>query len=122
MPTPPVLFDYKVNDTIIPSLAQVTKSGYIFLLNRINGKPIYEIKEKDVPSNSKLVGEVLSKTQPIPSFPDAFSRQSITDNDINPFVSINERDSLLKVLSSISKEDVFSPPTEKGTLIFSVYY
>ena len=118
LPTPPVLFDYKVNDTIIPSLAQVTKSGYIFLLNRINGKPIYEIKEKDVPSNSKLVGEVLSKTQPIPSFPDAFSRQSFTDNDINPFVSNNERDSLLKVLSSISKEDVFSPPTEKGTLIF----
>ena len=35
LPTPPVLFDYKVNDTIIPSLAQVTKSGYIFLLNRI---------------------------------------------------------------------------------------
>ena len=118
LPTPPVLFDYKVNDTIIPSLAQVTKSGYIFLLNRINGKPIYEIKEKDVPSNSKLVGEVLSKTQPIPSFPDAFSRQSFTDNDINPFVSNNERDSLLKVLSSISKEDVFSPPSEQGTLIF----
>ena len=82
LPAPPILFDYSMNDSIIPSLAQVTKSGYIYLLNRITGKPLYKIIERPVPSKSNLEGEVLSKTQPIPTFPDPFSRQSLTKNDI----------------------------------------
>ena len=118
LPTPPVLFDYSINDSVIPSLAQVTKSGYIYLLNRITGKPIYRIIERDVPSKSNLIGETLSKTQPIPSFPEPFSRQSLTIEDINPFVLERERDSLIKVFSSISKDHMFSPPSEEGTLIF----
>ena len=39
LPAPPILFDYSMNDSIIPSLAQVTKSGYIYLLNRILKRP-----------------------------------------------------------------------------------
>ena len=118
LPTPPVLFDYSINDSVIPSLAQVTKSGYIYLLNRITGKPLHKIIETEVPSKSNLIGEVLSKTQPIPSFPEPFSRQSLSLDDINPFVLKNERDSLIKVFSSISKDHMFSPPSEEGTLIF----
>ena len=86
LPAPPILFDYSMNDSIIPSLAQVTKSGYIYLLNRITGNPLYKIIERPVPSKSNLEGEVLSKTQPIPTFPDPFSRQSLTKNANNSFV------------------------------------
>ena len=118
LPAPPILFDYSMNDSIIPSLAQVTKSGYIYLLNRITGKPLYKIIERPVPSKSNLEGEVLSKTQPIPSFPDPFSRQSLTKNDINSFVIERERDSLIKIFTSLLKDDIFSPPSEEGTLIF----
>ena len=118
LPAPPILFDYSMNDSIIPSLAQVTKSGYIYLLNRITGKPLYEIIERPVPSKSNLEGEVLSKTQPIPTFPDPFSRQSLTKEDINSFVIERERDSLIKIFTSLLKDDIFSPPSEEGTLIF----
>ena len=118
LPAPPILFDYSMNDSIIPSLAQVTKSGYIYLLNRITGKPLYKIIERPVPSKSNLEGEVLSKTQPIPTFPDPFSRQSLTKNDINSFVIERERDSLIKIFTSLLKDDIFSPPSEEGTLIF----
>ena len=118
LPAPPILFDYSMNDSIIPSLAQVTKSGYIYLLNRITGKPLYKIIERPVPSKSNLEGEILSKTQPIPTFPDPFSRQSLTKNDINSFVIERERDSLIKIFTSLLKDDIFSPPSEEGTLIF----
>ena len=118
LPAPPVIFNYKVNDSIIPALAQVTKSGYTFLLNRITGKPIYDIVERTVPSNTYLTGEKLSKTQPTPTFPKPFSRQYLSSIDINPFVSEKEKDSLTNVYLSIIKDDIFSPPSEKGTLIF----
>lgn len=121
LPSPPILFDYNYKDSIIPALAQVTKSGYVFLLNRVNGKPLYEIIERPVPFDSKLIGESLSKTQPIPTFPDPFSRQSLSTNDINPFISVDEKDSIKKVFSSLSKEDIYSPPSENGTLIFPGY-
>ena len=118
LPAPPVIFNYKLNDSIIPALAQVTKSGYTFLLNRITGKPIYDIVERTVPSNTYLTGEKLSKTQPTPTFPKPFSRQYLSSSDINPFVSEKEKDSLTNVYLSIIKDDIFSPPSEKGTLIF----
>ena len=118
LPAPPVIFNYKLNDSIIPALAQVTKSGYTFLLNRITGKPIYDIVERTVPSNTYLAGEKLSKTQPTPTFPKPFSRQYLSSIDINPFVSEKEKDSLTNVYLSIIKDDIFSPPSEKGTLIF----
>ena len=118
LPAPPVIFNYKLNDSIIPALAQVTKSGYTFLLNRITGKPIYDIVERTVPSNTYLTGEKLSKTQPTPTFPKPFSRQYLSSIDINPFVSEKEKDSLTNVYLSIIKDDIFSPPSEKGTLIF----
>ena len=118
LPTPPVLFDYKINDSIIPSLAQVSKSGYTYLLNRVTGKPIYDVIERPVPTNSLLIGEKLSETQPIPTFPDPFSRQSISIQDINSFMNNKEKDSIRKIFSSLSKNDIFSPPSENGTLIF----
>ena len=118
LPTPPVLFDYKINDSIIPSLAQVSKSGYTYLLNRVTGKPIYDVIERPVPTNSLLIGEKLSETQPIPTFPDPFSRQSISIQEINSFMNNKEKDSIRKIFSSLSKNDIFSPPSENGTLIF----
>lgn len=118
LPAPPVIFNYKLKDSVIPALAQVTKSGYTFLLNRITGEPIYDIVERTVPSVSSLTGEKLSKTQPTPTFPKPFSRQYLSNSDINPFVSEKEKDSLTKVYLSIIKDDIFSPPSEKGTLIF----
>ena len=90
-------------------------------MNRVNGKPLYNIIERPVPSQSMLIGERLSKTQPIPTFPDPFSRQSLSINDINPFISMAEKDSIKKVFASISKENIYSPPSENGTLIFPGY-
>jgi len=121
LPTPPVLFDYKQDNKMVPALAQVTKSGLVFVLNRVTGKPLYEIREEKVPTNSPLAGEKLSPTQPVPTFFSPFSRQKFTEKDLNPFVSPEEKKALAARLKSYRKEHIFAPPSEEGTLIFPGY-
>ncbi|MGB1019537.1 MAG: PQQ-binding-like beta-propeller repeat protein [Flavobacteriaceae bacterium] len=121
LPTPPVLFDYTLGDKKVPALAQVTKSGLVFVLNRISGKPLYEIQEEKVPTNSPLAGEHLSQTQPIPTFFSPFSRHKFTEKDLNPFVSPEEKKTLGARLNSYRKEHLFAPPSQEGTLIFPGY-
>lgn len=121
LPTPPVLFTYNKEGEKIPALAQVTKSGYVFILNRITGTPIYEIKEEKVPTNTPLLGEKLSPTQPIPSFFSPFSRQTFNENELNPFLGEEENEKLLAQFRSLRKDHVFAPPSQEGTLIFPGY-
>lgn len=121
LPTPPVLFDYTKEGKKIPALAQVTKSGLVFVLNRINGKPLYDIREEMVPISSPLLGEKLSPTQPIPTFFEPFSRRQFSDQDLNPFVSLEEKKRLAARLNSYRKEHLYAPPSQEGTLIFPGY-
>jgi len=121
LPAPPVLFDYDMKGEKIPALAQITKSGFLFLLNRITGEPLYEIREEAVPPSSPLSGERLSPTQPIPSFFSPFSRQQFTEKDLNPYVSDAEKEVLLSKFRSYRKEHIFAPPSQEGTLIFPGY-
>jgi quinoprotein glucose dehydrogenase len=65
-PAPPTLFEINRDGAEIPALAVTTKSGYLFILNRATGEPIYEMQEQSVPQ-SNLPGEQTSPTQPIPT-------------------------------------------------------
>ena len=68
-PAQPMLFDYKAPDgKVIPALAQATKMGYIFVLNRQTGAPIFPVKETPVSTGGLQKG--LSPTQPIPELPE----------------------------------------------------
>jgi quinoprotein glucose dehydrogenase len=66
--TAPVLLDVKNNGKTIPAVAAMNKSAYLFILDRVTGKPIYEAPETRVPG-SNVPGEVPSPTQPIPVTP-----------------------------------------------------
>jgi quinoprotein glucose dehydrogenase len=55
-------------------VVQLTKQGFIFMFNRVTGKPIHPIEEVDVPQTT-LVGEKTSLTQPVPTFFKPFVRQ-----------------------------------------------
>src|SRR6185312_8513115 len=67
-PTPPMLFDVKRNGKTIPAVAAMNKSAYLFILDRVTGKPLYEAPETEVPG-SNVPGEAPSPTQPIPVTP-----------------------------------------------------
>ena len=68
MPNPPALVDIVQNGRRIPALASVGKTGYMFILDRVTGKPIFGVEERPVPKGS-VPGEWYSPTQPFPVKP-----------------------------------------------------
>jgi quinoprotein glucose dehydrogenase len=72
----PTLLDVKRGGKTIPAVAAINKSAILFILDRVTGKPLYEVKETPVPK-SDLPGEAASPTQPIPVKPPPLVRHSI---------------------------------------------
>jgi quinoprotein glucose dehydrogenase len=76
-PTPPMLFDVQKDGKTIPAVAAMTKAGYLFIFDRVTGKPLYDIKETPVPK-STVTDEEAWPTQPIPVTPPPLAKQSFT--------------------------------------------
>lgn len=68
MPPAPTLLEVKRDGKVIPAVAAMNKSTLLFILDRVTGKPLYDVKEMPFPK-SDVPGEVTSPTQPIPSTP-----------------------------------------------------
>ena len=114
LPCPPNLVTLKQDGKEIDAVAQATKHGFIFVLNRDTGEPIFPVEECEVPE-SHLPGEVAYKTQPFPTKPKPFVKQSMTEEDLNHFTE-QDYDSILKTFRSVRYEGLFTPPDLKGTL------
>ena len=82
LPCQPNLLTVKHNGKMVDALAQATKDGLVFLLNRDNGQPLFPVNEVSVPSLPSLPGESPWPTQPIPEKPAPFSFQELTENEI----------------------------------------
>ena len=80
-PAPPALFDIPRDGGAIPALGGTTKSGYLYILNRENGEPVYGIEERAVAA-SDVPGEATSPTQPIPVRPVGLSRLTFESEDL----------------------------------------
>jgi len=118
LPTAPVLVNIIKDGKKIDAIAQTTKSGFIFLLDRKTGLPVYPVNETPVPTESELIGEKLSPTQPIPSFPKPFARQSLTENDLNHLVSPSSFEDIKARFENYHSGNLFEPPSKAGTIIF----
>jgi quinoprotein glucose dehydrogenase len=82
MPSPPTLVDIKQNGRTIPALASVGKTGYMFILDRLTGRPIFGVEERPVPKGD-VPGEWYSPTQPFPVKPPALTRVDfVKDRDM----------------------------------------
>lgn len=75
---PVVLYDVKMNGQMRKGIAQAGKTGWLYLLDRTNGKPLIGIEEKPVPQNAN---QKTSPTQPVP-IGDAFVPQKVTEEDV----------------------------------------
>ena len=80
-PAPPSLFDIVRNGRTTPALALTTKSGYLYVLNRETGQPIFGVEERAVPA-SDVPGESTFPTQPFPVKPPPIARVSYGPNDL----------------------------------------
>ena len=79
--TKALLFDLVKDGRTIPALVQTGKLGYMFILNRETGAPLYPIEERPVPKGN-APGEVYAPTQPIPVKPGPIARVSMSAADL----------------------------------------
>lgn len=82
VPCPPNLVTVMHNGKKTDAVAQVSKTGYVYLFDRETGKPLFDIVEQPVPA-SNIPGESSSPTQPVPVKPKAFARTGLTVNDMS---------------------------------------
>jgi quinoprotein glucose dehydrogenase len=114
LPAAPTLVDMVVEGRPVRALAQVTKQGFVFVLDRATGEPIWPIVERPVPQ-STVPGEKASPTQPFPTRPAPFESQGIGPDDL-----IDYTPALRAEAEAILYESVFgplyTPPSLQGTL------
>jgi len=77
-PSPPTLVTVRHNGKRVDAVAQATKSGHVYLFERVSGTPLFPIEYKKYPA-STVPGEVAADTQPLPTKPAPFSRQALTE-------------------------------------------
>ncbi len=129
LPAPPNLLEIERNGKLIPAVAQVTKSGHVFVFNRLTGEPLFPIREKPYP-NSKLRGDQAFATQPLPSKPEPFARQLLTENDlydpnrkafVDDLVDKSKGEitpTVLEKFKSISSKGQFIPIDTTGVILY----
>lgn len=78
----PILVDLTIDGRALEAVVQLTKMGYLFVLDRDTGEPIFEAPETPVPA-SDVPGEEAWPTQPIPVKPPPIVRQGFTEDDLN---------------------------------------
>jgi quinoprotein glucose dehydrogenase len=78
-PSPPALLSVRHNDRCVDAIAQTTKQGYLYVFDRSNGKPLFPLEERPYPA-SEVPGEFTSPTQPFPTKPEPFTRQTLTQD------------------------------------------
>lgn len=98
------------------AVAQITKHGYVFLLDRTNGRPLFPIKEVPVPA-SDLPGEKAWPTQPIPTLPEPFARQKFGPEDVTDITPETHRE-MMAMYEKVKHRVMFAPPSKAGSWIF----
>jgi quinoprotein glucose dehydrogenase len=78
-PSPPALVRVRHSGRMVDAVAQTTKSGFVYVFDRVTGEPLFPIEDRRYPA-SDVPGEVASETQPLPVKPLPFARQALTED------------------------------------------
>ena len=100
----------------IDVVAQAGKTGFLYVFDRVTGQPIWPIEERPVPK-SDIPGEQAWPTQPFPTAPPPFASQSLSPDDVNPYVlSPAEQDEWRKRIANARNQGLFTPPALIDTI------
>ena len=114
IPAPPNLITVNHNGIEIDAVAQLTKQGFIFLLNRETGEPLFEVNEMLVPP-SKMEGESSWPTQPVPIKPPSLVRQHF-DTSLVTNISVKSHDHIINQIKGYTLGGMYTPPSENGII------
>ena len=105
----PILADINVNGRAIKAVALPSKEAFLYVFDRVTGKPVWPIEERPV-AQSDVPGEKTSKTQPFPTKPPAYARNfiKVPDDliDFTPEMRAQAKD----IVSRYRVEGMFTPP------------
>ena len=111
----PLLFEHASADGLRrPAVAQATKTGFVFVLDRTSGEPLHPVEERLVP-RSDVPGEEAARTQPFPKL-----RLHVTDARPLRIWDFTEehRTACQRLLAGVRYEGIFTPPSLKGSLLY----
>jgi len=113
--SPPNLVTITVDGKRIDAVVQLTKQGFAFVFDRVTGRPIWPIEEKQVP-RSDVPGEASWPTQPFPTKPPAFESQGVTlDDAFDATPQLKER--AIAELKKYRLGPLYTPPSLQGTVV-----
>jgi quinoprotein glucose dehydrogenase len=115
LPTAPNLIRVTRGGRGVDAVAQITKSGFVFLFDRESGIPLFPIEERAVPA-SDLKGEKAWHTQPFAVAPAPFARQSITEADLTELTP-SAHAAALRRFHTLRHDALFMPPSRQGTIV-----
>jgi Glucose dehydrogenase len=115
-PAAPALVTVKRNGRAVDAVAQITKTGHVYVFERATGKPLFPIEYRKVPS-SRLDGEHTAATQPFPVAPPPVVRQRLTDDMITTRTPAAHA-AALATFRKYKTSGMFDPPNLDGTIIF----
>ena len=106
----PQLLTVRHNGKMVDVVAQASKQGFLYVFDRVTGRPLWPIEERPVPK-SNVPGEFASPTQPFPTEPPPFARQKFTVDDIDPYLlSPEEQAKWRNTVQNARNEGIFTPP------------
>jgi glucose dehydrogenase len=115
LPAAPNLIDVTVDGRRVKAVAQVTKQGFVFVFDRVTGKPLWPIVDRPAPA-SKVPGEKSSATQPFPMKPAPFEIQGVREEDLID-LSPSLRAQALDIISRYDHGPLYTPPSERGAIV-----
>ena len=113
--TAPKLLTVKHEGKTIDAVAQVSKQGFVWVFDRTNGKPLWPIEERPVPKTD-MPGETTWPTQPFPTKPAPFARQTFGVDDLSPYLSAPDRAKFRDQILTARNEGLFTPPARRGAI------
>lgn len=114
-PAAPSLVTVTRDGKKVEAVAQITKTGYVYVFNRRTGEPLFPIAYRKAPP-SPLDGEKLAATQPYPVKPPPFTRQAFTEDMITTRTPEAHK-AVLDMFRKLDSNGMFTPPSLRGTIL-----
>ncbi len=113
-PSQPMLIDVERDGRVVKALAQSTKMGYIFILDRETGEPVFPVEERPVPQGA-VAGDFTAATQPFPTLPPSLTDDHLTEDEVWGLTPV-DRYMCQRQLREYRNEGLFTPPSEEGSI------
>ena len=115
LPCPPVLATIKRDGRSVDVAAQVTKTGFCYVFDRANGRPVFPIEERPAPK-SDIPGEWTAPTQPVPVKPPPLAKLGFTESDLSD-ITPETHAYLKQEFGKLRGGPLFTPPSFEGTVV-----